>query len=65
VNEAAINNTDGLIELTTDIVSAYVSNNPVPVGDLPRLIADIHAALAWGVASSFCQASQEASMMAS
>lgn len=34
-----------LISLTTDIVSAYVSNNPVPVGDLPKLIGDIHHAL--------------------
>lgn len=34
-----------LIELTADVVSAYVSNNPVPVGELPNLIADIHAAL--------------------
>jgi predicted transcriptional regulator len=33
------------IELTADIVSAYVSNNSVPVSDLPTLIADVHAAL--------------------
>lgn len=50
MNEATINNTDGLIELTTDIVSAYVSNNPVPVGDLPHLIAAVHAALQQQVA---------------
>ncbi|MFC5385329.1 MucR family transcriptional regulator [Aquamicrobium segne] len=43
--EAALNTTNGLIELTTDIVAAYVSNNSVPVSDLPGLIADIHAAL--------------------
>lgn len=34
-----------LIEQTADIVSAYVSNNPIPSSDLPRLIADIHAAV--------------------
>lgn len=34
-----------LIELTADIVAAYVSNNPVPVGELSSLIADVHAAL--------------------
>ncbi len=34
-----------LIELTADVVSAYVSNNPVPAGDLANLIADVHAAL--------------------
>ena len=34
-----------LIELTADVVAAYVSNNPVPAGELPNLIADVHAAL--------------------
>ncbi len=34
------------IDLTADIVSAYVSHNPVPSADLPGLIAGIHAALA-------------------
>ena len=36
---------DMLIELTADVVAAYVSNNPVPAGELPNLIADVHAAL--------------------
>lgn len=36
---------DTLIELTADVVAAYVSNNPVPVGELPGLIANVHAAL--------------------
>ncbi|AZO36324.1 MAG: transcriptional regulator [Mesorhizobium sp.] len=35
-----------LIELTADIVSAYVSNNPVPVGSLPDLIASVNSSLA-------------------
>jgi predicted transcriptional regulator len=35
-----------LIELTADIVSSHVSNNSVSVGDLPRLIQEIHGALA-------------------
>ena len=34
-----------LIDLAADIVSAYVSNNTVPVADLPALIADVHRAL--------------------
>ncbi|MES0196977.1 MucR family transcriptional regulator [Mesorhizobium sp. M0011] len=38
-------NIDTLIELTVDVVSAYVSNNPVPVSDLPALIGQVHAAL--------------------
>jgi predicted transcriptional regulator len=34
-----------LIEMVSDIVSAYVSHNPVPVADLPRLIERVHATL--------------------
>jgi len=34
------------IELTADIVSAYVSNNTVPASDIPNLINQVHAALA-------------------
>ncbi|WP_264050527.1 MucR family transcriptional regulator [Methylobacterium flocculans] len=33
------------VELTVDIVSAYVSNNPVPPGELAQLITRIHGAL--------------------
>ena len=35
----------GLLEMTADIVSAYVGNNSVSAGELPSLIANIHAAL--------------------
>jgi predicted transcriptional regulator len=45
MNESSARSTDMLIELTADVVAAYVSNNPVPVSELPNLIADIHAAL--------------------
>jgi predicted transcriptional regulator len=45
VSEQPSRNSDMLIELTADVVAAYVSNNPVPVGELPNLIADVHAAL--------------------
>ncbi|MBB6468590.1 putative transcriptional regulator [Aminobacter lissarensis] len=34
-----------LIELTADIVAAYVSNNPVPAAELPGLIAQIHSSI--------------------
>ena len=33
------------IELAADIVSAYVSNNSVPLAELPNLIRDVHSAL--------------------
>src|SRR6202167_3019234 len=33
------------IELTANIVSAYVSNNSVPSADIPALIGQVHSAL--------------------
>ncbi|MBN9076905.1 MAG: MucR family transcriptional regulator [Rhizobiales bacterium] len=45
MSESPAKSADMLIELTADVVAAYVSNNPVPVSELPNLIADIHAAL--------------------
>jgi predicted transcriptional regulator len=33
------------IELAADIVSAFVSNNSVPIADLPGLISSVHATL--------------------
>ena len=42
-----MNDTTGknFIDLTANIVSAYVSNNPTPASDIPALIGQIHAAL--------------------
>jgi len=34
------------IELTADIVAAFVANNALPIADLPSLIQSVHAALA-------------------
>ena len=34
------------VELAADLVAAYVSNNNVPVSELPNVIASIHAAFA-------------------
>ena len=34
-----------LTELTAEIVSAYVANNPVPAGNLTELIATVHSAV--------------------
>ena len=39
------NPADTLIALTADIVSAHVSNNSVPLNDLPSLIHNVHVAL--------------------
>ena len=35
-----------LVEFTTTIVEAHVSNNPIAVSDVPDLIATVHEALA-------------------
>ncbi|PRX33915.1 transcriptional regulator, MucR family [Meinhardsimonia xiamenensis] len=34
-----------LVELTAEIVSAYVSNNQLSAGELPGLVRDVHEAL--------------------
>lgn len=36
---------DPIVELTADVVSAYVSNNPVPAAELAALIGQIHFSL--------------------
>lgn len=35
----------GALEMTTDIVAAYLSNNPVEAAQLPELIRSVHQAL--------------------
>ena len=45
LNGAAGSGDNDLIDLSTEIVSAYVSNNALSVTDLPKLIADVHSAL--------------------
>lgn len=41
---------EDLLKLASDIVSAYVSNNPIPAADLPNMIRSVHATLG-GLAS--------------
>ncbi|AWN40708.1 MucR family transcriptional regulator [Methylobacterium durans] len=57
-----IEDTQGLgpdfVELAADIVSAYVSNNPLPVAELPALLTSVHAALN-GLANGTSQAAAE------
>ena len=35
----------GYIDLTANIVSAYLSNNPTPASEIPSLISQVHSAL--------------------
>lgn len=37
--------TEDLLKLATNIVAAYVSNNPVPVSELPGMIKSVHNTL--------------------
>ncbi|PWW02186.1 MucR family transcriptional regulator [Hoeflea marina] len=39
------NNSEFLIELTSEIVAAFVTNNSVAAADLPSLIINVHGAL--------------------
>lgn len=43
--EATVEGQPDYLTLSVDIVSAFVSNNPVPVPELPGLIAAVHATL--------------------
>lgn len=38
-------NQDGLVELSVEIVSAYVAHNAMNAADLPKFIGEVHAAL--------------------
>ena len=46
MNEMPDETTDTLAVITAELVAAYVSNNPVPVAELPALITRVHGAIA-------------------
>ncbi|EAU40500.1 transcriptional regulator [Fulvimarina pelagi HTCC2506] len=43
--EPLVDNNEMLMELTAEVVAAYVSNNSLPVSELPSLISDVYGAL--------------------
>ncbi len=45
ISNSASSPFDNAAALATEIVSAYVANNSVPTGELPALIATVHAAI--------------------
>ncbi|WP_409568319.1 MucR family transcriptional regulator [Methylobacterium sp. E-041] len=45
MDEQAQAQSTNLMELAADLVASYVSNNSVPVSELPNVIASVHAAL--------------------
>lgn len=50
--------TETLISLTADIVAAHVANNSVSISDVPKLVANVHEALA-GLGSTQEQPKEE------
>jgi predicted transcriptional regulator len=46
LEETIVENSDDtlIVELTSDVIAAYVSNNPVSTTDLPNLIGEVHKA---------------------
>ncbi len=44
-DDTPLGRSEDILKLASDIVAAYVSNNPVPVGDLPAMIKSVHATL--------------------
>src|SRR5215213_7370454 len=54
-----LQNTLNTIELAAEIVSAFVSNNSVPVTELPALIGSVHAALNQVASGSTQQPAEE------
>jgi|SRR5579871_5047911 len=45
-NHAASDDASGdILKLVSEIVSSYVSNNPVPISELPAMIRSVHATL--------------------
>lgn len=59
MSENTENQTPNFVELAGDIVSAYVSNNPVRPADLPDVIRQVHTALQ-ALATGTAAASPEA-----
>jgi predicted transcriptional regulator len=43
--DAAAHKSDELLKLASSIIAAYVSNNPVPVSELPGMIRSVHGTL--------------------
>jgi predicted transcriptional regulator len=44
-HEAVATRPDDILRLASDIVAAYVSNNPLPVSELPSMIKSVHTTL--------------------
>jgi len=45
LNDSHLAKSDELLKLASDIVAAYVSNNPIPIAEVPGMIKSVHATL--------------------
>lgn len=45
-SDSGQNQSEIYLELTSEVIAAYVANNPVSTTELPSLIGEVHAALA-------------------
>jgi len=52
---------DDILKLATEIVAAYVSNNPIPVSEVPAMIKSVHSTLGGlgGVSQADAQMAQK------
>src|SRR6195952_760610 len=44
-DDTSLGRSEDILKLASDIVAAFVSNNPVPVSDLPAMIRSVHSTL--------------------
>jgi predicted transcriptional regulator len=44
-SDSQLSKTDDLLKFASDIVAAYVANNPIPISEIPGMIKSIHATL--------------------
>ena len=44
-SETHVLKSDDILKLATEIVAAYVSNNPIPVSEVPAMIKSVHTTL--------------------
>lgn len=51
-------NLDIILEMTSEVVSAYVGNNPVSTNELPVVIGEVYAAFAKAIALGHTQSSE-------
>jgi predicted transcriptional regulator len=60
-SEAHAFKSDDILKLATEIVAAYVSNNPIPVSEVPAMIKSVHSTLGGlgGVSQADAQTAQK------